>query len=223
MARCRAFLPLLLTVALLACRPLLQETGPTLTPSPGGPSIFSERPTATPLRDPFYPLATRTGVASIDRVLDIVDAGDATALAGLIHYFPLPCTPPGGLGDVACPGGRPAGTGVDVVGVNQCGGSYLPRSADPGLLVAQQFLTPPSGSSGFDARLYAIVKRPLFGTAPLIPGDVLIVFAAGQALYVDKYGVTYFQLVCQPPQVAQEVLKVVELVPGPNDFLLPPR
>ncbi len=221
MNRCCLALLLIAAAALLACAAPSDTTDAT-APLPATGTPGNARPTATP-QPSFYPLGTRTRIASIDKALDAVERGDAQALAAMIEYYPVACTPPGGLGDVACTGGRPAGSPVNVIGFNQCGNNYEPEDSNPGLQIAQGFLTPPAGSSSFDARLYAIVKRPLFGTPPEIPGAFLVVFAAGQTLYLDYTGVTYFEYVCQPPHVGQEVLRVVSLVPGPADYFLPPR
>lgn len=72
---------------------------------------------------PVHAPEVRTGVAAVDRAIELVAARDAVALAGLAVASPLPCA----SGDYSppCPDGASPGSGVDVFSFGACHGEFV--------------------------------------------------------------------------------------------------
>jgi hypothetical protein len=99
------------------------EVLPTTTLPPSG----EPRPTAA-VR--VHPLATRTGLAEVDRIIDVVLMEDREVLAGLIRTEITPCTTREGLGGPPkCAAGEREGTPVEVFPVGGPEGSFV-RAAE---------------------------------------------------------------------------------------------
>lgn len=92
----------LLAAALFACSAMTPATpAPQPTPSEG-----------------FYPLTTRTGIANVDNIVDVVAGGDVEILRSLIQFTNTKCTTADGLGGPPkCRAGEVEGTPVEVLPV----------------------------------------------------------------------------------------------------------
>jgi hypothetical protein len=92
------------------------------------PALF---PTGTPapVDQMAYPPDTRTGIATVDDVIDAVHMDDRHALIDLVHYTVTACTNADGLGGPPkCGEGQVEGTPVEVFPVMGPGeGSYTDR------------------------------------------------------------------------------------------------
>ena len=145
-----------------------------------------------------YPLGTRTGVASVDRVLTAIESHDAGEIAAAIHYFPLSCTDGTGFGARPCPAGKPVGTPVDVVGYSGCEGGYALRGD------AANITSITSAWATIERRLYGVVAQPVSDKLEVPAGYVIILLktdpsqsgASASALSVDQSGITYFSGGC---------------------------
>ena len=72
-----------------------------------------------------HPLATRTGVAEVDRALELVITGDVEVLAVLAVVAPQPCVRESGVFGVPCPDGADAATAVEVFAYGTCSGDFV--------------------------------------------------------------------------------------------------
>jgi hypothetical protein len=52
-----------------------------------------------------------------------------------------------------------------------------------------------TGSAGFDARVYAVIRARPFPDEP-VPGDTMIVFNSGVVMALDENGLTYISGAC---------------------------
>ena len=139
-----------------------------------------------------------SGVAIVDSVLAAVQAKDAAKLTGLLHFWPMACTGPGGIGALLCPAGSPVGTKVDVIGSGTCEGAFVQKN-DP---------TITTGISNFldkAGKRYAVLKAPTFPGSNPPPGDYQVVFEPGMVLSVDTQGITYLSFGC-PAQGAKALI-----------------
>jgi hypothetical protein len=95
--------------------------------SPGMPATQQAVSTLEPTQaEPYHPLATRTGVEEIDRVLEAVASGDQQALLSLIQFTEAKCTHQEGLGGPPkCREGEAEGTPMEVLPFLGSEGSYL--------------------------------------------------------------------------------------------------
>ena len=78
--------------------------------------------------DPAHLPGTRTGVATVDRVLDLLDDGDAAGLIALAPASPVPCVQPGQFDGPVCPDGTEPGTPVDAFTSLTCHGEHDPTA-----------------------------------------------------------------------------------------------
>lgn len=164
--------------------------------------------TATPpgSTTPVQPTPERTprpsGNDLIDAVVTAVEANDANALGGLLHYFLLECTGGSAPDAVPCPAGQPAGTAVPVVGIGDCEGHFA-QDGDEALAAAlKRFVTEPP-----QRLLWAVVMTQPFPGDERVPGSFMVIFrdtgagpgdSPASALSVDQEGVTYVHFGCGP-------------------------
>jgi hypothetical protein len=93
----------LLAVALVACS-ALAPAAPASQPTPSEPS------------EGGYPLTTRSGIADVDNILEVVASGDVQMLRSLIQFTNTKCTTADGLGGPPkCRDGEAEGTPVEVL------------------------------------------------------------------------------------------------------------
>lgn len=151
----------------------------------------------------------RSGIASIDAILDAAAARDEAAMTGLISYRQVACgdasgAPPG-AGPPACPQGAAPGTPVDILPVIICHGGHFTRDQAPKGLIEMITRDAPFG-------LYAVVGAP---------PDRIVAIASQRggavALTMNERGVTSVSAGCGPwhPDVL--------IGGGQPSFLLPPR
>jgi hypothetical protein len=133
---------MLLVLALMACAPKLATptVGPPSTATPAA-SATPLPPTATATPAPtlspttvsggsVHPLDTRTGIASVDAVIEAVLAKDLSAKRALIRYVTTPCTTALGMGGPPkCQAGESDGTVVEVFPILGQEGEFLRREA----------------------------------------------------------------------------------------------
>ena len=106
----------LLTLGIAACAPApsSQETAP------------SQEPAST---EPFHPLATQTGIETIDQVLGAVSSGDPERLRALVEFTNAVCTRQDGLGGPPkCREGEAEGTPVEVLSFLGGEGSFIRKN-----------------------------------------------------------------------------------------------
>jgi hypothetical protein len=172
----------------------------------------SPTPTITPATGP-YPLGTRTGIASVDRVLDAIDSGDLAQVQATFHYWPAPCKtfPPPGL--LRCEAGEPNGTPIDGIGAEGTEGAHYRPSEVLSLSIGADLVDP----SLIDPRLYAVVEihNP---TEPWY--RYKIVFENGQAVVADDIGLTFFPCGCQRAPAEQVAWGIPK---SPIGYVLRPR
>ncbi|MGE3993685.1 hypothetical protein [Pseudorhodoplanes sp.] len=191
-------------------------------PSVVAPPTIPPLPTLMP--EQVYAIGTRTGVPSVDAVLGAVESGSPTQLAGVLSYFPVPCTVSVGIGAVPCPAGTSFGTSIDVMGVGVCEGEFFREGLDDPTVVLTSFLQGPGPDReslpAVDPRVFAIIERPIFPTDPTVPGDHLV-FASGHLISVDEAGATWLAFGCgsSDPSI---FVSGPQAVPG-QTFLFSPR
>ena len=67
--------------------------------APVTPAVLESTPTTQPVSsEPYYPLSTRTGIETVDRVLNAVESGDPQALRAQVEFLTAPCTKQEGFG-----------------------------------------------------------------------------------------------------------------------------
>lgn len=159
--------------------------------------------------------ARRSGIPSVDALLDAARAGDEVAMAGLIVYTPVACGdsvvphgPPG------CPPGAAPGTPVDVFPEIVCAGNYYSRERAPAALIAMM------KSGGAPLALYAVTEARS-APDPGAPGSIVGVVLASRdggalVLGVTEHGVTSAYAGCGP--LHPEAL----IGSAQPSFLLPP-
>jgi len=120
--------------------PEVNAEQPQLTPTP---EVNTEHPqptqaSASPALK-YYPLDTRTGLLTIDLVLDAISSGDRQKLINLFGYISTGCKTVNGLGGPpACRAGEAEGTMVEVLPFLGPEGSFLRKdeaTSFPGLSV----------------------------------------------------------------------------------------
>jgi hypothetical protein len=112
----RVVLAILVVLGLFACAPV--------TPVSQG---IGSAPEAT--ADGFYPLSTRTGIATIDDILEVVAESDTTGLRSLVEFTNAPCTRRDGLGGPPkCREEEAEGTAMDVLPFLGAEGSFIRRT-----------------------------------------------------------------------------------------------
>lgn len=109
------FLSTLLITGLAACAPVTPASPETAPPSePAQPAAG------------FYPLTTRTGIAEIDDVLQVVASGNVEELRSLIQFTNTKCTQQDGLGGPPkCREGEAEGAPVEALPFLGSEGSFL--------------------------------------------------------------------------------------------------
>ncbi len=86
-------------------------------------SACSAAPSPTP------PSPDRTGIASVDRVIDVVESGDVEAQRSLLHFAAFPCTTTEGFGGPPkCLPGEPEGTPVEALPILGAEGGHMRKS-----------------------------------------------------------------------------------------------
>lgn len=135
--------------------------------------------------------ARRSGIASIDAILDAAAARDEQAMASLIEYTPIACGDATGFpphtGPPPCPSGAPAGTPVDVLPEVDCAPNQYLRDRAPKALI--EWIAASSG-------LYAVVPS----SGPSGSGFLVIVSPRSGAigLSLGERGVRHVSLGCGP-------------------------
>lgn len=67
--------------------------------APVTPAAPESNPTSQPVAsEPYHPLSTRTGIETVDRVLEAVESGDPLALRAQVEFLTAPCTKQEGFG-----------------------------------------------------------------------------------------------------------------------------
>lgn len=142
---------------------------PTETPLPTAIPTALGSPTPG-AGGPFYPADYRTGIATIDRIIVAVLAGDAASLSKLVDYSEVACVAkPGGVGaPPQCLSTEVEGTRVVVLPAVLCEGLYLrPSEVEEAF---RRAIAPPK-------HLYAVF-RPIPSDSPpgAPPAEYAIVF-----------------------------------------------
>jgi hypothetical protein len=108
---------LFLTLGVATCAPVtpaVQEATPTLQPAPA---------------EPYHPLTSRTGIESIDAILEAVASGDMQSLRSLVEFTNAKCTTQDGLGGPPkCLEGEAEATLVDVLAFLGSEGGFLRKA-----------------------------------------------------------------------------------------------
>ena len=203
----RFFSPFVIVFAVLglfACAPV--------TPAPQGTGSMPE---AT--ADGFYPLSTRTGIATLDDILEAIAENDTTALRSLVEFTNALCTRREGLGGPPkCREGEAEGTAMDVLPFLGVEGSFIRQ-------------TEIRDWQGIDvAALYAIYEvSPAVSSEQYYPvGKYTILFLGKQnqpavALRIGEKGIVRVdQIFDSSPQalnalVQSQASKVILAPPGP--------
>ena len=83
--------------------------------APVTPAAPESNPTSQPVAsEPYHPLSTRTGIETVDRVLDAVGSSDPQALRDQVEFLTTPCTKQEGFGGPAkCREAEAEGTSVE--------------------------------------------------------------------------------------------------------------
>lgn len=134
------------------------------------------------LLGPAHPPGTRTQLPAIDRVLDLLDAGDAASLLALAPNRDYPCAGPGQFSGPTCPEGVPAGTPIAAFRSAACHGEYsvsaepplsrlVDRSAAPGRLFAV-YATTEDYRRRFGEPAYLVVLAPAVGIGVTADGSI---------------------------------------------------
>ena len=156
--------------------------------------------------DPAHLPGTRTGVATVDRVLDLLDDGDAAGLIALAPASPVPCVQPGQFDGPVCPDGTEPGTPVDAFTSLTCHGEHDPTAERAiGALVRGN----PSPVEVF--AVYALSSDDRLGFEET---EFLIVLSSAGAAAVDAEGLIAFTLRSCGPETL--------LPSSESTFLLPP-
>ncbi len=97
--------------------------------APVTPAVQVPEPTQEPASgEAFHPLATQTGITSIDQILDAISRNDVEALRSLVEFTDAQCTQLEGLGGPPkCRAGEEEGTPVEVLSFLGSEGSFLRR------------------------------------------------------------------------------------------------
>jgi hypothetical protein len=95
--------------------------------SPASPAGQEVTPTSQPTAaGAYHPLTTRTGIAEVDNILEVVASGDVEELRSLNQLTSTKCTQREGLGGPPkCRDGEAEGTPVEVLPFLGPEGSYL--------------------------------------------------------------------------------------------------
>lgn len=154
------------------------------------------------------PASRRSGIASVDALVDALQAGDEAAISAMIEYGKVPCSTATGVGvPPRCPDGVAPGTPVDAL-ERGCEGSYFVPPSAPARLVTQL------GKSG----LYAVVERsPPSETKPVVYAITFIESEwSANTLLLTEGRIVRFETFCPAPANPLWQLR------GQPDFLLLP-
>lgn len=189
-----------------------------VTPSPAPPSV---RPTATAEPDgAAHPPDTRTGIQSVDRVLEaLYGGGGVEALREVVHFRMVECVEvvTGAGAPPKCQGSETEGTPVEVFAAASCEGFYVrPEEIEQTL----------EGLVESEPALYAVLTWPEENWPP---GEHVIVASSyspaaarplGMQLVVSEEGLAGFLQGCGQPAdmlVSQAVGRGAEPVLPPPD------
>jgi hypothetical protein len=183
----RFFVPILLVAAISACAPgILATREVPATPT----SPVRATATTAVTEEGYYPLTTRTGIGTLDAIVDAAASGDMAMLKPLIHFTDAKCTLAEGLGGPPkCRAGEAEGTSMEVLPFLGSEGSYLRRSEIDswqgidvsGLYAVYEVSTDLVVEEYFPVGQYAIV----FAGGGIEPGTILRI-ADGQIVRIDS-------------------------------------